>query len=121
MLCPPGLNLLRLRSLRLGFNSTRYRALLARLRLPRLCSAMAGGGADEAEMTELMEYLERLKNYERVGVPKGAGTESDDGFDLGRMRRLLSRLGNPHTHYKVSTSLSNCHLLWAVLLWFFLS
>jgi dihydrofolate synthase len=63
---------------------------------------MAVGGDDGAEMTELMEYLVRLKNYGIVGVPKGAGTESDHGFDLGRMRWLLSRLGNPHTHYKVS-------------------
>lgn len=72
---------------------------------------MAGGGDDGAEMTQLMEYLERLKNYERVGVPKGAGTESDDGFDLGRMRRLLGHLGDPHMHYKVSDCfIGSCQL-----------
>lgn len=99
MLYPP--NLLRPFSLHSGFNRTRYRALFAPLRLSRLFSAM-GGGDHEAEMVELVEYLEGLKNYERIGVPRGAGTESDDGFDLGRMRRLLSRLGDPHTRFKVS-------------------
>ncbi|KAJ3701108.1 hypothetical protein LUZ61_004813 [Rhynchospora tenuis] len=98
MLYPP--NLLRPFSLHFGTNVTKYRALFTQLRLPRLCSAMAGGGDDMAEMPELMDYLERLKNYERIGVPRGAGTESDDGFDLGRMRRLLGRLGDPHTHFK---------------------
>lgn len=51
-------------------------------------------------MKELMEYMDSLKNYEKVGVPKGAGTDSDDGFDLGRMRRLMERLGNPHSQFK---------------------
>ncbi|XP_078174692.1 folylpolyglutamate synthetase family protein isoform X3 [Carex rostrata] len=93
-------NLFRPFSLHSGFNRTRYRALFAPLRLPRLFSAMVGGGDHGAEMAELVEYLEGLKNYERIGVPRGAGTESDDGFDLGRMRRLLSRLGDPHTRFK---------------------
>ena len=48
-----------------------------------------------------MEYMDSLKNYEKVGVPKGAGTDSDDGFDLGRMRRLMERLGNPQSRFKV--------------------
>ncbi|TVU48923.1 hypothetical protein EJB05_00208 [Eragrostis curvula] len=63
-------------------------------------SAMTGvGGGDEAQLRDFFEYMERLKNYERSGVPRGAGTDSDDGFDLGRMRRLLRRLGDPHTHF----------------------
>ena len=45
--------------------------------------------------------MDSLKNYEKVGVPKGAGTDSDDGFDLGRMRRLMERLGNPQSQFKV--------------------
>ncbi|KAJ1281972.1 hypothetical protein BS78_03G014100 [Paspalum vaginatum] len=63
--------------------------------------AMAGGGAEEEEgqLGDFFEYMERLRNYERSGVPRGAGTDSDDGFDLGRMRRLLRRLGDPHTHF----------------------
>ncbi|KAM3271568.1 hypothetical protein ACQJBY_042017 [Aegilops geniculata] len=61
-------------------------------------SAMAGGG-EEARLGGFLEYMDRLRNYERSGVPRGAGTDSDDGFDLGRMRRLLRRLGDPHTHY----------------------
>ncbi|CAN6168721.1 unnamed protein product [Urochloa humidicola] len=60
--------------------------------------AMAGGG-EEGRLREFFEYMERLRNYERSGVPRGAGTDSDDGFDLGRMRRLLRRLGDPHTHF----------------------
>uniref|UniRef100_A0A2N9I9M3 Uncharacterized protein n=1 Tax=Fagus sylvatica TaxID=28930 RepID=A0A2N9I9M3_FAGSY len=42
-----------------------------------------------------MEYMDSLKNYEKVGVPKGAGMDFDDGFDLSRMRWLMVRLGNP--------------------------
>ncbi|XP_030536061.1 dihydrofolate synthetase isoform X2 [Rhodamnia argentea] len=54
----------------------------------------------DVEMRELVEYLDSLKNYEKSGVPKGAGTDSDDGFDLGRMRRLMGRLGNPDSRFK---------------------
>jgi hypothetical protein len=63
----------------------------------------AGGraGGEEGQLGEFLEYMDRLRNYERSGVPRGAGTDSDDGFDLGRMRRLLRRLGDPHTHYPV--------------------
>uniref|UniRef100_A0A0E0MPS0 Uncharacterized protein n=1 Tax=Oryza punctata TaxID=4537 RepID=A0A0E0MPS0_ORYPU len=62
---------------------------------------MAGGrgGGEDGQLGEFYEYMERLRNYERSGVPRGAGTDSDDGFDLGRMRRLLRRLGEPHTHF----------------------
>lgn len=49
----------------------------------------------------LLRYLEKLKNYEKEGVPKGAGEDSDSGFDLERMKRLLSRLGNPLSAYPV--------------------
>ncbi|XP_075648536.1 dihydrofolate synthetase isoform X2 [Castanea sativa] len=56
--------------------------------------------SEEPELKELMEYMDSLKNYEKVGVPKGAGTDSDDGFDLGRMRRLMERLGNPQSQFK---------------------
>lgn len=57
--------------------------------------------AEEPELKELTDYLESLKNYEKSGVPKGAGTDSEDGFDLGRMRRLLDQLGNPISTFKV--------------------
>ncbi|XP_044947029.1 dihydrofolate synthetase isoform X2 [Hordeum vulgare subsp. vulgare] len=60
-------------------------------------SAMAGG--EEAQLGGFLDYMDVLRNYERSGVPRGAGTDSGDGFDLGRMRRLLRRLGDPHTHY----------------------
>ncbi|GAB2221941.1 hypothetical protein Droror1_Dr00013137 [Drosera rotundifolia] len=61
---------------------------------------MATSVAEPQEMREVMEYLENLKNYEKLGVPRNAGTDSDDGFDLGRMRRLMDRLGNPQSKYK---------------------
>lgn len=59
---------------------------------------------EEPELVELLDYMERLKNYERLGVPRDAGTDSDDGFDLGRMRRLLKRLGDPQFNFPVSCS-----------------
>ncbi|KAI0524213.1 hypothetical protein KFK09_003577 [Dendrobium nobile] len=55
---------------------------------------------EDPKLHDFLDYLEQLKNYERIGVPKDAGTDSDDGFDLGRMRRLLQRLGNPHSRFK---------------------
>jgi hypothetical protein len=73
-------------------------------------SVMAGGReAEEGPLGGFLEYMERLRNYERSGVPRGAGTDSDDGFDLGRMRRLLRRLGDPHTHFPVRSP-SGWHL-----------
>lgn len=50
-----------------------------------------------------MEYMDSLRNYEKLGVPRGAGTDSGDGFDLGRMRRLMHLLGNPQSKFKVRT------------------
>ncbi|XP_044472721.1 dihydrofolate synthetase isoform X2 [Mangifera indica] len=55
---------------------------------------------EEPELKDLMEYMDSLKNYEKSGVPKGAGTDSEDGFDLGRMSRLMDRLGNPLSKFK---------------------
>ncbi|XP_062202559.1 dihydrofolate synthetase isoform X2 [Phragmites australis] len=79
----------------------RSRGLLRVSSRRRGLSAMAGGGGvgEEGQLGDFFEYMERLRNYERSGVPRGAGTDSDDGFDLGRMRRLLRRLGDPHTHF----------------------
>lgn len=57
--------------------------------------------SEDVEMADLLEYLGKLKNYEKSGVPKGAGTDSYEGFDLGRMRRLLNSLGNPQSKFKV--------------------
>lgn len=55
---------------------------------------------EEPEPKEFIDYLDSLKNYEKLGVPKDAGTDSDDGLDLGRMRRLMDRLGNPQSKFK---------------------
>lgn len=84
----------------------RSRSLLRGSARRGLVTAMAGAAAAAAAAggwpaREFYEYMERLRNYERSGVPRGAGTDSDDGFDLGRMRRLLRRLGDPHTHFPV--------------------
>ncbi|KHN45687.1 Folylpolyglutamate synthase [Glycine soja] len=56
--------------------------------------------SSHSEMKDFLDYLDSLKNYEKSGVPKGAGTDSSDGFDLGRMRRLMERFGNPHSKFK---------------------
>ena len=45
------------------------------------------------------ECLKSLVNHEKSGVPRGAGTNTDAGFDLGRMHRLLHDFGDPHTGY----------------------
>ncbi|KAL1225603.1 Dihydrofolate synthetase [Cardamine amara subsp. amara] len=56
---------------------------------------------EDPELSDFVEFLESHKNYEKSGVPKGAGTDSGEGFDLGRMKRLMFRLQNPHFKYKV--------------------
>ncbi|KAG5533859.1 hypothetical protein RHGRI_027901 [Rhododendron griersonianum] len=58
------------------------------LRLYRYFRATSGVG-DDSEMKELTDYLNNLKNYEKSGVPKGAGTDSEEGFDLGRMTSFV--------------------------------
>lgn len=55
---------------------------------------------EDPELDQLMEFLDSLKNFEKSGVPKGAGTDSEDGFDLGRMRRLMTLMGNPQSRFK---------------------
>ncbi|KAG9152176.1 hypothetical protein Leryth_026124 [Lithospermum erythrorhizon] len=55
---------------------------------------------EDPQLNEMMEFLENLKNYEKVGVPKGAGTDSQVGFDLQRMKRLMHILGNPQSNFK---------------------
>ncbi|KAK3248672.1 hypothetical protein CYMTET_41869, partial [Cymbomonas tetramitiformis] len=41
-------------------------------------------------------FLRKWLNHEKQGVPKNAGTESAEGFDLAVMFRLLKHLGDPH-------------------------
>lgn len=59
------------------------------------------GSGDGVGVAQLLQFLDSLKNYEREGVPQGAGTDSDAGFDLQRMHRLLLHLGNPLSCYSV--------------------
>eukprot|EP00873_Tetraselmis_striata_P042523 jgi/Tetstr1/462787/TSEL_007738.t1 len=42
-----------------------------------------------------------LPNHEATGVPQGAGKDGPEGFDLGRMHRLLQSMGNPHHQFPV--------------------
>ncbi|CAK9176968.1 unnamed protein product [Ilex paraguariensis] len=58
------------------------------------------GLSEDPELKEFTDYMDNLKNYEKSGVPKAAGTDSEDGFDLGRMRRLMELLGNPQSKFK---------------------
>ncbi|VVA95851.1 unnamed protein product [Arabis nemorensis] len=55
----------------------------------------------DPELRDFVGFLESLKNYEKSGLPKGAGTDSRQGFDLARMKRLMLRLNTPHLNYKV--------------------
>ncbi|KAG6426559.1 hypothetical protein SASPL_110784 [Salvia splendens] len=66
--------------------------------LPRASCRRLSTASTEAP--EMDAFMEKLKNYEKIGVPKGAGTDSCDGFDLGRMRRLLHNLGSPQSKFK---------------------
>ncbi|KAI3720622.1 hypothetical protein L2E82_31613 [Cichorium intybus] len=74
------------------------RTLLNNLGLNRNFSGLIS--EEESELKEFNDYLDNLKNHEKSGVPKGAGTDSDDGFDLGRMKRLMQSLGNPQSKFK---------------------
>ncbi|PSS32343.1 Dihydrofolate synthetase [Actinidia chinensis var. chinensis] len=69
---------------------------LNNLRFHRFFSA----NSEDPELMEFMDYLHNLKNYEKSGVPKGAGMDSKDGFDLGRMNRLMELLGNPQSKFQ---------------------
>ncbi|KAL7183656.1 hypothetical protein ACSBR2_025943 [Camellia fascicularis] len=70
--------------------------VLSKLRFYRCFSATS----EDSELKDFMEYLDNLKNYEKSGVPKGAGTDSKYGFNLSRMRRLMELLGNPQSKFK---------------------
>ncbi|KAG6429472.1 hypothetical protein SASPL_107523 [Salvia splendens] len=85
----------------------RFTALLLRPNNPLFAKSRALPRAScrclstaSTEAPEMDAFMEKLKNYEKIGVPKGAGTDSRDGFDLGRMRRLLHNLGNPQSKFK---------------------
>ncbi|CAD7700696.1 unnamed protein product [Ostreobium quekettii] len=51
-------------------------------------------------ITNAVEFLDSLTNYEHTGVPADAGTGGSDGFPLDRVRALLSRMGDPHLKLK---------------------
>ena len=61
-------------------------------------SASSSGSSSASDAVDIDAFLSRFKNHERTGVPAGAGVEGGGSaaFDLSRMRRLLSALGDPH-------------------------
>ncbi|CAL8468705.1 g8245 [Coccomyxa elongata] len=52
-------------------------------------------------MSQGEEFLHNFVNYEKKGVPDGAGKDDKGGFDMGRMHRLLNALGDPHLRLPV--------------------
>ena len=65
---------------------------------------VAATEADTHALVDMDAFLAPLRNHERTGVPRGAGSsasEPEHRFDLGRMRRLLATLGDPHVGYPV--------------------
>lgn len=56
------------------------------------CSAAAAEQPDSPR-----SWLVSLRNYERSGIPKDAGTRGGAAWQLSRMHDLLRRLGSPHT------------------------
>lgn len=75
-----------------------------------------GLAMEDPKLQELLDFLDSLKNYEKEGVPDGAGTDTKEGFDLQRMERLIQLLGDPLSHYRVrlpgpeiSASLLSCN------------
>lgn len=56
---------------------------------------------EDPKLQELFNFLDSLKNYEKEGVPTGAGTDTKEGFDLQRMERLIQLLGDPLSRYPV--------------------
>lgn len=54
---------------------------------------------EDPRLEDFLGFLESLKNYEKEGVPTGAGTDSIHGFDLNRMQRLNHLLGSPLSRY----------------------
>lgn len=68
---------------------------------PRHFVVKTGFGMEDPKLQELLDFLDSLKNYEKEGVPKGAGTDTKEGFDLHRMERLIQLLGDPLSHYPV--------------------
>lgn len=69
-------------------------------------TATTGGRGFKCSFSGLVDFNDylnnNLNNHEKSGVPKGAGTDSHHGFDLGRMKRLMQSLGNPQSKYKVT-------------------
>jgi len=68
---------------------------------PRHFAVRRGFAMEDPKLQEILDFLDSLKNYEKEGVPKGAGTDTQEGFDLQRMERLIQLLGDPLACYPV--------------------
>lgn len=82
-------------------------------------SRMRSAMSEDPQLGDLLDYMEKLKNYEWLGVLKGTGMDTGDDFDLGRMKQLLQRLGNPHTQFKVCNNFRERMLFWFIDCWIF--
>lgn len=51
---------------------------------------------DSDDYQTALDYLYGRLNYERLGLPRGS-----EGLGLGRMRRLMRRLGDPQESYRI--------------------
>ncbi|KAK9810666.1 hypothetical protein WJX73_008574 [Symbiochloris irregularis] len=49
----------------------------------------------ERALYSTQAFLDRFVNHEKAGVPSGAGTSGEQGFDLNRMHRLLDAVDSP--------------------------
>ena len=84
---------------------TRYLTGMNALRTLRACLSIRASttpplhARTSAAFTSVDECLRDFVNHEKSGVPRGAGTDTKDGFDLSRMRRLLADFKNPHMGY----------------------
>ncbi|KAK9856133.1 hypothetical protein WJX84_011820 [Apatococcus fuscideae] len=47
------------------------------------------------------DILSSLQDYEKLGIPKGAGQDGPEGFDLDRMHKLLAAMGDPQHAWPV--------------------
>lgn len=75
--------------------------LMLRRKAMAACRRVATSVRLESTRAGWSAVQEGLVNHEATGVPAGAGKGGSEGFDLGRMHRLLARLDDPHKHFPV--------------------
>ena len=66
------------------------------LKAPLGRTAASDTGAASGQPDSPRSWLLSLRNFERSGIPKDAGTSHGAAWQLSRMHDLLERLGSPH-------------------------